>query len=431
MLQLPPQTLQAIGEASSSCEPGVSTVRIAPAGDADAASLMHCREVESEAGFVCKKCRLAFPGEAGLLAHQRVACYPGKSADSRGAVRLVQVHYECKVCTAPERATPTEKMSIQEFKRHCETEAHVSRLRASPQPPPSPLQAKHPTPSPRLPPPPPAASVSPSAGLSHEMEDVVNQITLLAARAAAESTSPGAAPTDSNANIAGSKDSRDFCHPAEPKRSKLLQLHAGEVPAPVAPTCSPVAVPSTGHVLFSTLIRAANRDSQRSAVRPSPFAARIKVENNALYFDNTILEETLITQMHSPVVWQHRKEQLMSGRVGIVKETTLCRDSSPIRQWEERIRKQRDGERGHCISQDDSDTLKKWKTVGLSLQEICALRSEPSSDVKKMGIESCSEEDGEGQEEQSLISWMIRGSLSLAMNDTFPLIFVFNPEPIR
>ncbi|PSN40317.1 hypothetical protein C0J52_24540 [Blattella germanica] len=246
MLQLPPQTLQAIGEASSSCEPGVSTVRIAPAGDADAASLMHCREVESEAGFVCKKCRLAFPGEAGLLAHQRVACYPGKSADSRGAVRLVQVHYECKVCTAPERATPTEKMSIQEFKRHCETEAHVSRLRASPQPPPSPLQAKHPTPSPRLPPPPPAASVSPSAGLSHEMEDVVNQITLLAARAAAESTSPGAAPTDSNANIAGSKDSRDFCHPAEPKRSKLLQLHAGEVPAPVAPTCSPVAVPSTG-----------------------------------------------------------------------------------------------------------------------------------------------------------------------------------------
>ncbi|PSN31218.1 hypothetical protein C0J52_23582 [Blattella germanica] len=41
--------------------------------------------------------------------------------------------------------------------------------------------------------------------------------------------------------------------------------------------------------------------------------------------------------------------------------------------------------------------------------------------VTKMGIESSSEEeedDGEGQEEQSLISWMIRGSLSLAMNDT-------------
>jgi hypothetical protein len=78
------------------------------------------------------------------------------------------------------------------------------------------------------------------------MEDVVNQITLLAARAAAENTAPtqgqGGAPTDSNANIAGSKDSSDFCHPAETKRNKLLQLHAGDAP----PACSPVAVPSTG-----------------------------------------------------------------------------------------------------------------------------------------------------------------------------------------
>ena len=212
------------------------------------AQAAHCREVESEVGFICKKCRLAFPGEAGLLGHQRVVCYPGKSADSRGAVRLVLVQYECKVCPTPDRATPTERMSsIQEFKRHCETEAHLSRLRASPQssstPPTisSPLQAKNPVPSPRLPPP---AASSPSAGLSHEMEDVVNQITLLAARAAAENTTPsgGPAPTDSNANIAGSKDSRDFCHPAEPKRNKLLQLHSGEVP----PSCSPVAVPSTG-----------------------------------------------------------------------------------------------------------------------------------------------------------------------------------------
>ncbi|KAJ9578426.1 hypothetical protein L9F63_005346, partial [Diploptera punctata] len=235
MLQLPPQTLQAIGEASSCCEPGVSTVRIASPGDNDASPLMptqaaHCREVESEAGFVCKKCRLAFPGEAGLLSHQRVACYPGKSADSRGSVRLVQIQYECKVCCSPE----SERMSsILEFKRHCESDSHASRLRASPQPSNSPpLQAKHPA---------PAASVSPSAGLSHEMEDVVNQITLLAARAAAENTSPGGgpAPTDSNANIAGSKDSRDFCHPAEPKRNKLLQLHPGDVPPSVA-------VPSTG-----------------------------------------------------------------------------------------------------------------------------------------------------------------------------------------
>lgn len=256
VLQLPAATLQAVGEASASCEPGVSTVRIPAPADADTSSLMpsqaaYCREVESEVGFVCKKCRLAFPGEAGLLGHQRVACYPGISTDLRGAVRLVQLHYECKLCST---SAETESMSsLHDFKRHCETEAHIARFGASPQPPcippttAAPLLAKHPTPSPRLPPSQhqqhPAASLSPSAGLSHEMEDVVNQITLLAARAAAESTAPihgpGGASTDSNANIAGSKDSSDFCHPAEPKRNKLLQLHAGEGP-------QSVAVPSTG-----------------------------------------------------------------------------------------------------------------------------------------------------------------------------------------
>ncbi|PSN48806.1 hypothetical protein C0J52_25086 [Blattella germanica] len=42
-----------------------------------------------------------------------------------------------------------------------------------------------------------------------------------------------------------------------------------------------------------------------------------------------------------------------------------------------------------------------------------------SESMDQMGIESSSEEeDRGGQEEQSLISWMIRGSLSLAMNDT-------------
>lgn len=252
LLQLPTTTLQTIGESLSSCEPGVSVVRITAPADSDSSPLMpslatYLREVESEVGFVCKKCRLAFPGEAGLLGHQRVSCYQGVPADARGAVRLVQIHYECKLCSTPE----IDRMSsLLEFKRHCETEAHIARLGPSPPSAPAPLQAKHPISSPRLPPPqhqqPPAASVSPSAGLSHEMEDVVNQITLLAARAAAENTVPnqgqGGAPTDSNANIAGSKDSSDFCHPAEPKRNKLLQLHPSDGP----PACSPVAVPSTG-----------------------------------------------------------------------------------------------------------------------------------------------------------------------------------------
>jgi hypothetical protein len=252
LLQLPTTTLQTIGEAVSSCEPGMSVVRIPAPTDPDSSPLMSSkaaclREAETEVGFVCKKCRLAFPSESSLLGHQQVSCYQGVAADSRGAVHLVQIHYECKLCSSPEN---NRMSSILEFKRHCDSDGHIARLGASPTSASASLQTKHPISSPRLPAPqhqqPPAASVSPSAGLSHEMEDVVNQITLLAARAAAENTAPvqgqGGAPTDSNANIAGSKDSSDFCHPAEPKRNKLLQLHSGDGP----PACSPVAVPSTG-----------------------------------------------------------------------------------------------------------------------------------------------------------------------------------------
>ena len=252
LLQLPTATLQAIGEALPSCEPGMSVVRIPAPTDPDTPPLMPSqaacfREVETEVAFVCKKCRLAFPSEAGLLGHQRVSCYQGLTADLRAAVRLIQVHYECKLCPTSE----IERMSSTlELKRHFESDAHIARLGAYPTTAAASLQAKNPISSPRLPAPqhqqPPAASVSPSAGLSHEMEDVVNQITLLAARAAAENTAPtqgqGGAPTDSNANIASSKDTSDFCHPAEPKRNKLLQLHPGDR----TPACPPVAVPSTG-----------------------------------------------------------------------------------------------------------------------------------------------------------------------------------------
>jgi hypothetical protein len=249
LLQLPATTLQAIGEASASCDPGMSTVRISAAADRDSSPLtasqaVYCQEVDSEVGLVCVKCRLAFPGEAGLLGHQRAVCYQGAAAESQRAVRLLQTHFECKLCSGSAEA---DKMtSLLDFKRHCESEVHVTRLGASPSGTAAPLQTKHAMQTPRLQPAQhqqqPAASLSPSAGLSHEMEDVVNQITLLAARAAAESTAPpqgpGAAPTDSNANIAGSKDNSDFCHPVGAKRNKLLQLHSGE--------CSPVAVPSTG-----------------------------------------------------------------------------------------------------------------------------------------------------------------------------------------
>nr|CAD7260522.1 unnamed protein product [Timema shepardi] len=178
LLHLPQAALQAVGEAATAGAPGVTTVRVSV--DAAASVPPLARDLDLEVGFVCKKCRLSFPGEAALLAHQRVACYPGKAADARGAVRLVQPALECKVCG--DRAG-----SAIDFRRHCDTDAHLSRLQSVAMPP-------------------PAASVSPSAGLSHEMEDVVNQITKLAAQ-----NNP-AAPTDSNANIAAAgKEKVDFC----------------------------------------------------------------------------------------------------------------------------------------------------------------------------------------------------------------------------
>ncbi|PSN49693.1 hypothetical protein C0J52_05326 [Blattella germanica] len=92
-----------------------------------------------------------------------------------------------------------------------------------------------------------------------------------------------------------------------------------------------------------------------------------------------------------------------------------------------------------CASDSDVSTLTCLHTL-LRFQKLIVSESRATRDApfhcliyqtpyrrrhmtlneSKMGIESSSEEedDGEGQEEQSLISWIIRGSLSLAMNDT-------------
>lgn len=141
------------------------------------------REIDVEVCFVCKKCRVAFPGESPLLTHQR-QCFGG-NLESRGAFRIVQNGYECKLCNKGDRSK-----SLQEFKKHCESDAHVRFVKMTATLPPS--------------------SESP---LSHEMEDVVNQITLLAARAAQEAGPEPVRGLDSNSN--------NFCQPAEPKRRFL------------------------------------------------------------------------------------------------------------------------------------------------------------------------------------------------------------------
>ncbi|KAG8223535.1 hypothetical protein J437_LFUL009899 [Ladona fulva] len=253
-LALPPPALQAIAAAASTAKPGaVVTVRV-PVGaesdfteDPDSTDPSEdprppIREVDGpEAGFVCAKCRLAFPSDAALLAHQRLSCFAAAPTDARGGIRLVRALYECRICR--ERFP-----SIKAAKKHCSTKhpteqpmvqqhqpPSMASERQSPATPVSPpakppsrgsslLPPPPPGPSTSIPPPPPE---SPSVGLSYEMEDVVNQIAALA-KAAAEST------VDSNANISGGKEGGEG-------RSEVV----GEVRSspPSRPPSSQLAVP--------------------------------------------------------------------------------------------------------------------------------------------------------------------------------------------
>ncbi|KAL3275718.1 hypothetical protein HHI36_020466 [Cryptolaemus montrouzieri] len=167
--------------AAGNSEPGVTTLKLPDIIPKINDPLS--REIDVEVCFVCKKCRMAFPGESQLLIHQR-QCYSANQ-ENRGAFRIVQTGYECKLCNSTDRY----KNSI-EFRKHLDSEIHRNRGQK---------------PGMALPPP----TESP---LSHEMEDVVNQITLLAARAAQESV-PDARGLDSNSN--------NFCQPGDAKRRFL------------------------------------------------------------------------------------------------------------------------------------------------------------------------------------------------------------------
>ncbi|XP_030767080.1 uncharacterized protein LOC115890866 [Sitophilus oryzae] len=134
---------------------------------------------------------MAYPGDSPLLSHQR-QCY-GANQENRGTFRIVQSGFECRQCNNGEKIK-----NLLELKSHFESGSHQYKDHAPPQ------------------------SESP---LSHEMEDVVKQITLLAARAAQESPSTQGQVVDSNSNT--------FCQPGEPKRRFLSP---GEVAQALATT---------------------------------------------------------------------------------------------------------------------------------------------------------------------------------------------------
>lgn len=183
--------------------PGLETVRLPNpiTGNDEPVNLpIHCREIESEVCLVCRRCGRAYPQESSLLAHQR-SCYLGNQ-QRRGALRLVQARFSCSLCDTA--ASTRTYGSMSEWRRHSETVQHRARLETN--------QQRH------------QQFVSQQfaslgeAGedanpLTDEMEDVVNQITLLAARAAAESTT-----TTGPAQV-----NQDNNNGPEPKRTKLVQ----------------------------------------------------------------------------------------------------------------------------------------------------------------------------------------------------------------
>ncbi|CAF4866164.1 unnamed protein product [Pieris macdunnoughi] len=159
VLQLPATTLEQIRHIAA--DPGASTLRLPPPATEIPVG---ARELDYDLCYVCKHCKVAFPSGAPLQVHQARSCYAGRES-ARGVIRVVQPSLECRTC-------PGERFrNAMDFRRHAETAAHIRNSM-------SPLQ-------------PPA-----SEPLTHEMEDVVNQITLLAARAAQDST-----PKDSNVNF--------------------------------------------------------------------------------------------------------------------------------------------------------------------------------------------------------------------------------------
>ncbi|CAD1472854.1 unnamed protein product [Heterotrigona itama] len=176
-VQVPRSLMQAFLQQDPN-HPGLETVRLPtpPCGFDENGPPQHCREVETELCLVCRRCGRAYPQESTLLAHQR-SCYLGNQ-QRRGALRLVQSRYACSICDGniPTRTYTT----ITEWRQsggQCGEEVHP---------------------------------------LTDEMEDVVNQITLLAARAAAENTT-GQPQANERAT------SQDNNNAPDVKRQKLVQ----------------------------------------------------------------------------------------------------------------------------------------------------------------------------------------------------------------
>lgn len=206
-VQVPRSLMQAFLQQDPN-HPGLETVRLPtpPCGSDENGPPQYCRELETELCLVCRRCGRAYPQESTLLAHQR-SCYLGNQ-QRRGALRLVQSRYSCSLCdgNAPARTYA----SVSEWRRHADSLQHRARLEANQERPQQQQQQYGNI----------GGDTSAQCGeevhpLTDEMEDVVNQITLLAARAAAESTT-GQSQGNERAN-------QDNNNGPDAKRQKLVQ----------------------------------------------------------------------------------------------------------------------------------------------------------------------------------------------------------------
>lgn len=200
-VQVPRALMQAFLQQDPN-HPGLETVRLPCIPEETNVVPQQCRETEIELCLVCRRCGRAYPQESTLLAHQR-SCYLGNQ-QRRGALRLVQMRYACSLC---EPGVPTRTYAnVNDWRRHAETLQHRTRLEVAQQQQQQQQQFDS-----------GAQSGEETNPLTDEMEDVVNQITLLAARAAAESTTSGQPQVGERA---GGQDNNNG---PDAKRQKLVQ----------------------------------------------------------------------------------------------------------------------------------------------------------------------------------------------------------------
>lgn len=223
MLQLDQSVIQAIMDRCRSVRPDqtavVEVAATVPPSElpADGYAIDGGRTV----GHACAKCQLAFPDNGGLAAHQQRECR------TTGSVALAHPAYGCRSCGVGANGETNTYGTVLALRAHIET-AHRGHYGAASaaqvgshhqlqlqqqqqfqqqQQQLQQLQQQQ------------QQQLQPAANLSDEMEDVVNQITALAAaKAVGRSPSPRDPNSDSNANL--------FCAPGADKKSTAAATSA-------------------------------------------------------------------------------------------------------------------------------------------------------------------------------------------------------------